>query len=129
MQTVASHISYPFISYYDFFSKQKRRKKKKHTKKNIKHKNIPSYEFLKFINQLTIKFWFGNGPHVEASLTGNQFIVSVTKFRKCFRRLWMFCSTSRLTTIFSSVTQTRTQLSRVWLEYESSEVKLSVSGV
>ena len=43
----------------------------------------------------------------------------------------MFCSTSRLTAIFSSVTQTqtRTQLARVWLEYESSEVKLSVSGV
>ena len=126
MQTVASHISYSFISYYDFFSKQKKKKKKK---KNIKHKKNSSYEFLKFINQVTIKFWFGNGPHVEASLTGNQFIVSVTKFRKCFRRLWMFCSTSRLTTIFSSVTQTRTQLSRVWLEYESSEVKLSVSGV
>ena len=41
----------------------------------------------------------------------------------------MFSSTSRLTAIFSSVTQTRTQLARVWLEYESSEVKLSVSGV
>ena len=41
----------------------------------------------------------------------------------------MFCSTSRLTAILSSVTQTRTHLSRVWLEYEASEVKLSVSGV
>ena len=43
----------------------------------------------------------------------------------------MFCSTSRLMAIFSSVNQTpfRTQLARVWLEYESSEVKLSVSGV
>ena len=41
----------------------------------------------------------------------------------------MFCSTSRLTAIFSSVTQTRTQLARVWLEYESSDVELSVSGV
>ena len=32
--------------------------------------------------------------------------------------------------IFSSVTQTqtRTQLARVWLEYESSGIKLSVSG-
>ena len=36
----------------------------------------------------------------------------------------MFSSTSRLTAIFFSITQTRTQL-----EYESSEVKLSVSGV
>ena len=36
-----------------------------------------------------------------------------------------------LTAIFSSVTQTqtRTQLARVWLEYESSGIKLSVSGV
>ena len=36
-----------------------------------------------------------------------------------------------LTVIFSSVTQTqtRTQLARVWLEYESSGIKLSVSGV
>ena len=43
----------------------------------------------------------------------------------------MFCLTFRLTAIVSSVTQTqtRTQLARVWLEYESSEVKLSVSGV
>ena len=41
----------------------------------------------------------------------------------------MFCSTSRLMAICSSVTQTGTQLARVWLEYESSEVKLSVSGV
>ena len=43
----------------------------------------------------------------------------------------MFCSTSRLTAICSSVNQTqiRTQLARVWLEYESSEVILSVSGV
>ena len=40
----------------------------------------------------------------------------------------MFCLTFRLTAIFSSVTQTqtRTQLARVWLEYESSKVKLSV---
>ena len=36
----------------------------------------------------------------------------------------MFCSTSRLTAIFSSVTQTQTQLGRVWLGYESSEVKI-----
>ena len=43
----------------------------------------------------------------------------------------MFCSTSRLMAVCSSVTQTqtRTQLARVWLEYELSEVKLSVSGV
>ena len=36
-----------------------------------------------------------------------------------------------LTAIFSSVTQTqtRTQLARVLLEYESSGIKLSVSGV
>ena len=66
MQTVASHISYTFILYYDFFLNRKEGKRKKN---NIK--NIPSYEFLKFINQVTIKFWFRNGPHVEAPLTGN----------------------------------------------------------
>ena len=33
------------------------------------------------------------------------------------------------TAIFSSVTQTQTQLARVWLEYESSGITLSVSGV
>ena len=40
-------------------------------------------------------------------------------------------NSERLTAIFSSVThtQTRTQLARVWLEYESSGIKLSVSGV
>ena len=37
----------------------------------------------------------------------------------------------RLSAIFSSVTQTqtRTQLARVWLEYKSSGIKLSMSGV
>ena len=46
---------------------------------------------------------------------------------------WKLVSDSRIsvTAIFSSVTQTQTQtqLARVWLEYESSGIKMSVSGV
>ena len=53
---------------------------------------------------------------------------------KCYgNNVWSFTTgaINSLTAIFSSVTQTqtRTQLARVWLEYESSGITLSVSGV
>ena len=58
----------------------------------LRRKIIPSYKFLKFVNQVTIKFWFRNAvtlkrlqPNIKF---GNQLIVAAIKFRKMFLEVY-----------------------------------------